>query len=114
MVAGQADLCCIDAVTWSLLCSDQPALGEQLQVIGQTGQFPALPLVTSVHTTQQTVNVIREALTVVSEDPKAQPALSNLGISGFQQVADNEYQQILDRYQQIDVNPIADSITTSH
>ena len=113
VASGQADLCCIDAVTWNLLCSDQPVLAEQLQVIGHTGHFPALPLVTSVQTSPQTVNVIREALDAVCEEPKAKPALSKLGISGFTQVAHSEYQMILDRYQQIDTSPIADSITTN-
>ncbi len=112
VASGLADLCCIDAVTWSLLCSEQPELGRKLQVIGHTRLLPALPLVTSKQTSAHTLEVIRDALSAAIADPIAKPALTKLGISGFKQVGHDDYQQILDYCEKINPNPVAENITT--
>lgn len=113
MVAdGQADICCIDAVTYSLLTSDQPALTDALQIIDHTRSFPALPLVTSKHTSASTVQSLRKALEQVVHSSQAATALNRLGIIEFRQVPHDEYQQMLYGYQQIGDVPVAESTIT--
>ncbi len=113
MVAGgQADICCIDAVTYSLLTSDQPALAGSLQIIDHTSSFPALPLVTSKHTSASTVQSLRKALDHVVHSSDAATALNRLGISEFRQVPHDEYQQMLDSYLQSGDVPVAEHIVT--
>jgi len=44
---GRADLCAIDAVSWSLICRFDPALASHLTVIARTPPTPGLPLITA-------------------------------------------------------------------
>ena len=99
MVAqNEADLCCIDAVTWGLLVQQMPALQKDLQIIGETQSFPALPLVTSNTLPAATVDVLREALNRVIDNPRAAPALQQLGIEEFRQLTHSDYLRILDSF----------------
>ena len=99
MVAqDEADLCCIDTVTWGLLIQQVPALRNKLQVIAQTPRFPALPLVASKTLSAATVDVLREALDRVIDNPRATLALQKLGIKEFRQLTHRDYRCILDSH----------------
>ena len=71
---GQADLACIDGVTWTLLARHRPAAIARLAIVGHGPTIPCLPLVTHL-TLGPGVAVLRDALTGLTDDA--------LGIDGF-------------------------------
>lgn len=101
---GKADVCCIDAVTWALNCRFEPELTNQLKIINQTPMLPALPLITSGHRSDEFIDCLQQGLLQSLDISDAKTALDVLGISGFDNVADQEYGEILDRYALVPAN----------
>lgn len=79
---GRADLASIDAVTWALLTTHEPALASGLHVVGDGPEVPCLPLVTGWRNTQR-VPALRAAFAAAVAAPELQPALAQLRIRGF-------------------------------
>jgi len=71
---GEADLACIDGVTWSLLMRHRPGAVAALAVVGQGPTIPCLPLVTHP-TLGPGVAALRTALAGLTDH--------TLGIDGF-------------------------------
>lgn len=85
MVAnGEADVAALDAVCWHLLQAHEPATADALRVVTWTQKRPALPLITSLATTPETIESMRQVLSMIS-------APDELAISGFEQVDIAEY-----------------------
>lgn len=117
MVAeGNADLCCVDAVTWGLARDSDPKLVAQLQTIGQTPMFPSLPIVTSANRDKRFIETLQTALLLSLKAKAAQKPLQVLGISNFAQLTDDDYGHILECYAKVPATlrgKIARKYTTS-
>jgi ABC-type phosphate/phosphonate transport system substrate-binding protein len=89
---GTADLAAIDCVTLALLTRYEPQALSGLSIIDETTLTPGLPLITSRHTSAQTLAALRQALREIAEDKKlAEPLL----IGGFSPASRREYDVIL-------------------
>ena len=89
-----ADVAAIDAVCWHLIQQYDPAIATQLKVIGWTDKYPALPLITARHTSQSTLENLRNALQELASTPATAPLCKNLAISNFEIIALKEYDQL--------------------
>ena len=98
VAANNADLCCIDAVTWALNCRLEPQLADELQIIAQTPSLPGLPLITGQGRNTIFVESLRQAISGSVSEASAADALGKLGITGFDIVDDHEYATILQHY----------------
>jgi len=101
VAARSADLCCIDAQTYALICAGDPTLVEQLKVIGQSRSFPALPLVTSSAQSDKFVSRLRDALPQLLSDTQTSEALQALHIEGFKLLNDDDYAEITNQYEKL-------------
>ena len=89
--AGRADVAAIDCVTWALLQRYAPSAADGLCVVGQTGSYPGLPLITSRDTPAAELQALRAALRGVFSQPEAAPALAALVIVGFEALDASAY-----------------------
>jgi ABC-type phosphate/phosphonate transport system substrate-binding protein len=64
VATGKADIACIDAVTWRLICRFRPDTANALQIIGMTEPTPGLPLITA---RTDLLLPLRQALTTALE-----------------------------------------------
>lgn len=80
---GLADLAAIDCVTWALWQEANPQAASTLRVLGSTQSYPGLPLITSLDTSAQQVQALRESLAGAIAEPALQPALRALHITAF-------------------------------
>lgn len=69
VAAGDADLACIDAVTFALARRFAPQVVEPLALIGTTAPAPAPPLVTAAAVSDKTVRRLRRAINRWLDDP---------------------------------------------
>ena len=81
---GRADVAAVDCVTWALLQRYAPQAVQGLCVVGQTGSYPGLPLITSCDTPAAEVRALRSALQALFAQPEAKQALAALAIIGFE------------------------------
>ncbi len=102
VASGEADICCIDAVTWALACQSQVELTDELQIIAQSPDFPALPYVTSAKRRPQFVQQLKTALLSLTDDPAARASFSQLGIAAIHPATTPTYAKILDQYAEVD------------
>jgi len=87
----RADVAAIDCVTWALLQRYAPTAADGLCVVGQTGSYPGLPLITSRDTPAAELQALRAALRGVFSQPEAAPALAALAIVGFEALDASAY-----------------------
>ena len=92
VVAGSADLCAVDCVTWGLLACHEPALTARLRVLGWTASAPGLPLITGPATPLASVQA---AVQAVMADPDLATAREALLIEGIEAVPDAAYDAVL-------------------
>lgn len=92
---GDADIAAIDCITWALLVRHAPHLLRGLAVIGQSPLAPGLPLITSRKTSPETLFSLRRALTRLTHDKPFRAQREALYISGFSEVAREDYAVIL-------------------
>ncbi len=97
---GRADVCATDAVTHAMLSRHQPKTVDGLEVIGFTPGAPGLPLITSLETPTATVDALRRALDEATASPALANARAELLITGFDVLADEDYESILAMEQQ--------------
>lgn len=69
VVAGEADIAAIDAVTYAILVRHEPDLTAPLKVVARSPASPTLPFVTSAAAPIETVAALRIALDQVATDP---------------------------------------------
>jgi len=87
VAGGSADIAALDAVCWHLLQQFEPKTANKLKVIGWSSQYPALPLITSLKTSQQTIDLMREILTSI-------PSEKALAINGYEVLTTADYNKL--------------------
>ncbi len=92
---GLADMASIDAVTWALWCEAQPERAAELRVFGQTEAYPGLPLVTSLQTSPQVLQALRQTLSRAATDPAFAALRAPLRITGFAVTTLQDYARCL-------------------
>lgn len=95
---GDAEIASIDAVTFALLQRHRPAALDGVVVVGAGPLVPALPLITSAATADDTFAALRDALAATAADPAIGEALER---------------QLIDRFVPFDVadyRPVADLV----
>ena len=96
VATGRADLAAIDCVTWALLARVRPSFTAPLRVLGTTASTPALPLITSRHTSSATLDALRRALNAFAADPSLQTIREALLIERFVVLPVTAYDMILE------------------
>ncbi|MBB1202979.1 phosphate ABC transporter substrate-binding protein [Enterobacteriaceae bacterium 89] len=87
-----ADIAAIDNVSFALFARYEPEALAGLTVIGETALTPGLPLITSRHTSAETIARLRAALSqIAGEKNVAEPLL----IGGFRPASRRDYEVIL-------------------
>ena len=80
---GEADVACIDAVTFALLSRVDVDLTSKVRVLGSTPSVPGLPLITSRAQSARTVERLRRALHCAMQDPALSDVRAQLLLSGI-------------------------------
>jgi ABC-type phosphate/phosphonate transport system substrate-binding protein len=69
VIAGQADVAAIDAVTFALLRDRYPSINRRLRVLDWTASTPGLPLITAAARDDDMVAALRHALDAIGPVP---------------------------------------------
>ena len=96
MADGDADVACIDAVTFALLSRIEPELVARVRVLGQSPKVPGLPYITSLSGNDETVERLQTALRYAMEDPTLSDVRTELLLSGITFPDPAHYNVILD------------------
>lgn len=91
-----ADIAAIDCVTWALIKQHHPSLLDGLAIVDHSPLAPGLPLITSQSTSPQTLSLLRDALRELVSNAAYQAVCDALFITGFSEVAREEYAALLD------------------
>ena len=95
VAAGGADLAAIDAVTLAHLGRSEPELVGQVRVLDWTEATPGLPFITAGDTDDETVELLRQALTEIATDPAHGRIRDALQLDGFEIVPEADYDGVL-------------------
>lgn len=92
----QADVACIDCVTFGILSKIQPELTRAVKIIHQTPLVPTPPFVTHAQASSEQVKTLRETLnSVFSQDREISKKLKqDLGLVGIETLERNAYSVI--------------------
>ena len=99
IAAGDADVASVDCVSHALMAAHAPELLAGTRVLCQTDAAPALPYVTTAAASKDTVHRLRAALDLVVRDPALAALRNDLLIDGFDIVALNAYDVMLEMEQ---------------
>ncbi len=80
---GEADVACIDAVTFALLSRVDPEVISGVRVLGQSPKVPGLPYITSLAASAETLERLRTALRHAMDDPALGDVRAELLLSGI-------------------------------
>lgn len=80
---GEADVACIDAVTFALLSRVDPEMISRVRVLGQSPKVPGLPYITSLTASAETLERLRTALRYAMDDPALSDVRAELLLSGI-------------------------------
>ena len=94
LVAGRAQVTCIDAVSWNLFEEFEPAVVAGLRIIGQGPRIPCTPLFVPAGFKAQ-VPELRAAFAAAVADPALAGARSALRIRGFVPFDRADYEYVL-------------------
>lgn len=83
IVAGEADIAAIDAVTHAALARFEPDLVGALRIVAHSPASPTLPFVTAASTDADTVAALRSALDRAIADPGLAEARATLLLAGL-------------------------------
>lgn len=105
MVAqGQADLCAVDCVTYTLLQHHAPAVVADLRILTSTESTPGLPYITSLSRSPETLSKLRSGLMAAGQDPALESIRDGLHMGPVVVLQGQQpYQAILDLAQQASV-----------
>ncbi len=92
---GVADICAVDCVTHSLLEKHQPQVLENTRILGATRLTPGLPLITSVHTEDHTVDALFQAIKQICVDESMISVNDDLLLKDIQRVELESYYQAI-------------------
>lgn len=92
----EADVACIDCVTWGLLGRYRPDVLDGLRVLSRTPLAPAPPYVTSVRYGRVFTRRLQNALVRVMNNPETAALRTVLGIGSVALIDNSVYRRILD------------------
>jgi len=84
VVAGEADVCACDNVTYHLLERYKASAVEGLRLLGRSPIAPSLPYVTAGDAEESLIEALRQGILAASADPRLAEAREKLLISGFE------------------------------
>ena len=90
---GDADICAVDCVTYTLLKRYQPESLNNTRVLTTTSLTPGLPFITSINTSDEIVQAIHDAIQHTCESNSMQHINSNLLIEGISRISLDTYIQ---------------------
>ena len=93
---GEADVCAVDAVVWTLARRHRPALTHPLVALGVSPMAPGLPYVTRPDTDAGTVARMRAALKAAFADPALSDIRDTLLLDGVSVLETQSYDRILE------------------
>ena len=96
VAAGEADLACIDAVTFALLAQVAPALTGAVREIARTAPCPGLPIITRGAASDEEVARLRAALERALSAPETAAARAALLLDGLEVLPEDAYRAVLD------------------
>ncbi|HEV2099715.1 MAG TPA: PhnD/SsuA/transferrin family substrate-binding protein [Stellaceae bacterium] len=96
VAGGEADVAAIDCVTFEHLRKAELDLVAAVRVVAWSEASPGLPLITSVATDLPTFESLRAALADIVNDGSVAPALDALLIEGFDPLALDAYESVLE------------------
>ena len=91
---GEADVCAIDCVTFSLIQKYQPGAVEGVRVLQTTSLAPGLPLITCLRRPIEQVHQMRQALRHSLQDPELGEVHQALLIRDYQVLETGHYDRI--------------------
>ena len=91
---GRASIAAIDVVTYAHLINNHSTLTGQLRSVGWTAHASGLPLVTSIRSSPELVNALRNALAWASIAPELAEVRKTLLLNGFAQLPDDAYSSL--------------------
>lgn len=95
VVARDADVTAIDCVTLAYLQRIQPQLTSGVRVIDWTPASPCLPFVTSRHTSEPILQVLRAAMAEIFAEPALAPVRDLLLLEGIDLTPDDTFGRVL-------------------
>lgn len=96
VLAGEADLAAIDAVTFAAAKASYPGLAEGLKVIAVSRSVPALPFVTARSTPDADADLLQETLLAAMAEPALADARAALLLAGAEPVGSSAYDEVLE------------------
>ncbi len=96
VIAGEADLAAIDAVTFAAAEASYPGLSGQLKIIALSRSVPALPFVTSAQTPEPVAALVQEALQAAMHAPDLADERAALLLIGAEPVQPSAYDEVLE------------------
>jgi len=94
LVAGRADVACIDAVSWHLFEEYEPTVVSGLRIVGQGPRIPCLPIFVPAQFVTK-VPELRAAFAAGVADPVLADARRALRIRGFVPLDRFDYEYVL-------------------
>lgn len=92
--SGDADVAAIDCVSYALLEKIEPTLVDDLKVIAETEETPALPFITSPETDDDTLSALRDALQSVIAAPLHRVTMQTLMLDGIDVLSPTAYMRV--------------------
>ena len=90
---GEADICAVDCVTYSLIQRHLPQLLHSVRVLTTTKFTPGLPFITSVNTSDEVIQAIYDAIQHACKDDSLCKVNSDLLIKGISKISLETYMQ---------------------
>lgn len=95
VAAGDADFAWIDCVTHALVAAHCPGMLEGVRVIGHSGPAPALPFITALGTSPETMMALRDTLGDMVSDLSLAGARETLLIDDFEETSIADYEHLV-------------------
>jgi ABC-type phosphate/phosphonate transport system substrate-binding protein len=96
LIRGEGDVASIDCVTYAFWRHYRPEAAAQVRILAETPVSPAIPFVTSVATPPAIVDLLRNALRMLGNEPRYAAARAGLMIAGIEDVPNAAYEGLLD------------------
>jgi ABC-type phosphate/phosphonate transport system substrate-binding protein len=91
---GEADVACIDCVSFALFEAALPELVGRVRAIDVTAACPGLPIITAASTSADEIDAMRAALAEVAADPDLAGARDALLLDGFELLDTDVYRRV--------------------
>ncbi len=94
VASGKADVAAIDAVCWNFLQQHESETVRKLRVIGWTKLRPALPLITSLKSSETCLSLLRQVIEDVFQSRETAEIRQQLAIGGSRVLDEQDYHQL--------------------